>query len=213
MEDAGPFSNWAATLALGLILAVLIGGFSVAAYLTPGRRPRRPFVQFILRYAIVFISLLLLEAAFLWLVPSVHDSMRHATTVVVSWMVGLAGVRNSVLGSTLTLQDRPVSFEIDVACLGGILFWSYIAMILAETGATLRQQAVGLAAGCAALAIFNLSRIAASVYVEWHSGVNIHNWFYLLNMAFVLVAWAVWVRAVRPGSAPAVRRAEPECQR
>jgi hypothetical protein len=122
----------------------LIAGFGTVGYFIATRRAKRPFVGFIIRYAVAFLSLILLEAGFLWLLPSVHTGMRHLTTVVVGWMVGLAGAGNSVSGSTLTLQDPAIAFEIDVACLGGILFWAYIALVLAEPTATRRQRLIRL---------------------------------------------------------------------
>lgn len=194
-----PLSDWAVTLVIGLLIAALTAGFGTAGYFIATRRARGPFVAFILRYAAAFLSLVLLEAGFLWLIPSVHGAMQHLTAVTAGWLLGLAGAANSISGSTLTLQDPAMAFDIDVGCLGGILFWSYIALVLAEPAATGRQRLAGLAAGCAALLAFNLFRITVSIYVQWSTGFGIHNYFYLLNMAFVLGAWALWLRLVRPG--------------
>ncbi len=191
-------SDWAVTLVIGLLIAALTAGFGTAGYFIATRRARRPFVAFILRYAVAFLALVLLEAGFLWLVPSVHAAVQHLTAVAAGWLVGLAGAANSISGSTLTPRDAGVVFDIDVGCLGGILFWSYTALVLAEPVATGKQRLAGLAAGCAALLAFNLLRISLSIWVEWSTGVNIHNYFYLLNMVFVLCAWAVWLRLVRP---------------
>jgi hypothetical protein len=55
-----------------------------------------------------------------------------------------------------------------------------------------------LGAGVVALVAFNLFRITASIYVEWSTGVNIHDYFYLFNMLFVICVWAVWLRIIRP---------------
>jgi len=124
--------------------------------------------------------------------------MQHLTAVVVGWAVGLGGADNSVSGSTLTLQAPAIAFKIDVACLGGILFWSYVALVLAEPAVTRRQRLLGLGAGLLVLVAFNLFRIATSIYVEWSTGVNIHDYFYLFNMVFVLCVWAAWLRIIRP---------------
>jgi exosortase/archaeosortase family protein len=191
-------SGWALAIVAGLIIAALIAGFATAGYFIATRRARRPFVGFIIRYAVVFLSLLLLEAGFLWLAPSVHAGMQHLTAVVVGWAVGLGGADSSVSGSTLTLPDRAMTFEISAACLGGILFWSYVALVLAEPVATRKQRLLGLGAGLLVLVAFNLFRIAASIYVEWSTGVNIHDYFYFFNMVFVLCVWAIWLRIIRP---------------
>ena len=180
-------SGWAIAIVAGLIIAALIAGFATAGYFIATRRARRPFVGFIIRYAAVFLSLLLLEAVFLWLAPSVHAGMQHLTAVVVGWAEGLAGADNSVSGSTSP-----------VACLGGILFWSYVALVLAEPAVTRRQRLLGLGAGLLVLVAFNLFRIATSIYVEWSTGVNIHDYFYFFNMVFVLCVWAIWLRIIRP---------------
>jgi hypothetical protein len=76
-------SGWALAIVGGLVMAALISGFATAGYFIATRRSRRPFVGFIIRYAVVFLSLLLLEAAFLRLAPSVHAGMQHLTAVVV----------------------------------------------------------------------------------------------------------------------------------
>ena len=90
-----------------------------------------------------------------------------------------------------------IVFKIDVACLGGLLFWAYMALVLAEPRATLRQRLVGLGMGLVGLIVFNLFRISISVYLEWRTGVNVHNYFYLFNMVFVLLLWAGWVRSLK----------------
>ena len=115
-------SGRAVAIVAGLISAALIAGFATAGYFIATRRAKRPFVRFVVRYAIVFLSLLLLEVGLLWLAPSVHSRMQHLTAVVVGWAEGLAGADNSVSGSTLSLPDRAMTFEISAACLGGILF-------------------------------------------------------------------------------------------
>jgi exosortase/archaeosortase family protein len=200
-------SGWALAIVAGLVIAALIAGFATAGYFIATRRARRPFVGFIIRYAVVFLSLLLLEAAFLWLAPSVHAGMQHLTAVIAGWAVGLGGARNSVSGSTLTLQDPAIAFEIDAACLGGILFWSYVALVLADPAATRRQRLLGLAAGLLVLVAFNLFRITTSIYVEWSTGVNIHDYFYFFNMVFVLCVWAIWLRTIRPKRGAATPKA------
>jgi exosortase/archaeosortase family protein len=191
-------SVWALALVAGLVVAALIAGFATAGYFIATRRARRPFVSFIIRYAVVFPSLLVIEAGFLWLAPAVHAGMQHLTAVVVGWAVGLGGAGNSVSGSTLTLQDPAIAFEIDVGCLGGILFWSYVALVVAEPAATRKQRLLGLGAGLLVLVAFNLFRITTSIYVEWSTGVNIHDYFYFFNMVFVLCVWAIWLRIIRP---------------
>lgn len=196
--EARLLSNWALALVVGLVITALLAGFGTAGYFIATRRAKQPFVGFIMRYAVAFLSLILLEAGFLWLLPSVHTELRHLTAVVVGWVVGLAGAGNSVSGSTLTLQDPAIAFEIDVACLGGILFWSYIALVVAEPSATRKQRLLGLGVGLLVLVAFNLFRITVSIYVEWATGVNIHDYFYLFNMLFVLCVWAVWLRTIRP---------------
>jgi exosortase/archaeosortase family protein len=119
----------------------------------------------------------------------------------------LAEAGKSVSGSTLTLQDPAVAFEINAACLGGILFWSYVALVLAEAALTRRQRLLGLGAGLLVLVAFNLFRITTSIYVEWSTGVNIHDYFYFFNMVFVLCVWAIWLRIIRPKRPAAAPRA------
>ena len=72
--------------------------------------------------------------------------------------------------------------------------WVYVALVLAEFRATPRQRLVGILIGLAILAVFNFLRITLSIYVEWWSGVNIHDYFYVFNMVFVLLVWWVWLK-------------------
>jgi len=89
--DGQLLSGWALALVAALVIAMLIAGFATAGYFIATRRARRPFVGFIIRYAVVFLLLLLLETGFLWLAPSVHAGMQHLTAVVVGRAVGLGG--------------------------------------------------------------------------------------------------------------------------
>ena len=126
-----------------------------------------------------------------------RDAASHCTDLV-GWAVEVAGAANSVVGSTLTLQEPAIAFEIEVACPGGILSWAYVALVLAEPAATRKQRLLGIGMGLFVLAAFNLFRIAASIYVEWSTGVSIHDYFYVFNRVFVLCVWAVWLRTIRP---------------
>ena len=199
-----PVSDWAVTLSIGLVLTLLIGGFGTAGYFIATRKTGRPFLVFLLRYAAAFLSLVLLEAGCLWLIPPVHTGMRHLTTLVAGWLLALAGADSSISGSTLAMQSPSIAFDVDVACLGGILLWSYTALLFAEPTATRKQRFLGLAVGCATLIAFNLFRIAMSIYVEWSTGFSIHNYFYLINMLFVLCIWGTWLRTIRARQQPAV---------
>ena len=192
-------SDWAIGLAVALVVIFgIIAGFGTIGYIIAGRSIKRPFLRYIVRYAIAFLLFLSLEAIILWLAPSAHRTLQHLTAVVVGWVLGLVDVHNSVSGSAIGVQEPYLVFQIDVACLGGLLFWAYIALILAEPRATSRQRLIGLGAGVIGLLVFNLFRIFISIYIEWRTGVNVHNYFYLFNMVFVLLLWAVWVWTLKP---------------
>ena len=200
-------SNWA--IGLVFVLAVLIGiiaGFGVIGYFIAERKFKQPFLGFLIRYAIGFLLLIGLEMASSALAPSVHNTLRHATASFVGWILGLAGVSHLVSGPIVTVNDianNPLlSFDISVACLGGVLFWAYIALVLAESRVTRRQRLVGLIAGLVILVAFNLFRITISIYLEWRTGVNVHNYFYLFNMIFVLLIWAGWLRILKKPKKP-----------
>ncbi len=146
-----------------------------------------------------------LEMAILYFFPSVHNTLRHATASFVGWILGLAGVGHSVSGPIVTIirvNDTLLTFDISAACLGGILFWAYIALVLAESGVTRRQRLIGLIAGLLILVAFNLFRITISIYLEWRTGVNVHDYFYLFNMVFVLLVWAGWLRILKKPKKP-----------
>jgi exosortase/archaeosortase family protein len=192
-------SDWAIALVVVLVvIGGIIAAFGTVGYLIAGRSIKRPFLRYIVRYAIAFLLLLSLEAIILWLAPSVHRTLQHLTAVAVGWVLELADVHNSVSGSAIGVQEPYIVFKIDVACLGGLLFWAYMALVLAEPRATGRQRLIGLGMGLAGLLVFNLFRIFISIYIEWRTGVNVHNYFYLFNMVFVLLLWAGWVWTLKP---------------
>lgn len=192
-------SAWAIAAAVALaVIVALIAAFGTLGYYITGRRVKQPFFAFMARYSVIFILLILMEVAFLWLAPSVHETMRDLTASFVGRALLFSGVSHTVAGSVITVENPNIAFSIDTSCLGGILFWTFIALVLAESGVTPRQRLAGLAAGLAMLVVFNLFRIFVSIYLEWRTGVNVHNYFYLFNMVFVLLVWAGWVWTLKP---------------
>jgi exosortase/archaeosortase family protein len=205
LESSSLLSNWA--IALAAVLAVLIGliaGFGAVGYFVAARRIKQPFLRFLIRYAAVFLLLIGLEVGVAYFLPSVHNALRDATASFVGWILGLVGVGHSVAGPEITVNDPNLTFDVTMACLGGVLFWVYSGLVLAEANITRRQRLIGLAVGLAVLVAFNLFRITISIYLEWRTGVNVHNYFYLFNMVFVLLVWAVWVRTLKPPAAEPV---------
>src|SRR4030042_4339999 len=88
-------------------------------------------------------------------------------------------------------------FNIDAACLGGMLLWVYIALVVAEPNLTNKQLVQGIILGFVVLVGFNFSRIVLSIYLEWVTAFRVHTLFYFFNMVFVLLVWALWLRAFR----------------
>ena len=124
--------------------------------------------------------------------------MRNVTATLISRVLSLAGVSHTVPASTTMIQDPSLAFNIDVACLGGVLLWVYTALVVAESKATIKQRLAGLLAGLAILLGFNFFPITLSIYLEWATGVYVHNYFYLFNMVFVLLLWWGWLRTLGP---------------
>jgi len=78
-----------------------------------------------------------------------------------------------------------------------VLFWAYIALVLVEFKAMPKQRLIGIFAGLAILLAFDFFRMTLSIYLEWRTGVYVHDYFYLFNMVFVLLLWAIWLRTLR----------------
>ena len=190
---------WFAVAITGGILA----GFGLAAYVFGGRRSGS-FVRFILRYLTVFLLLLLAEAGLVWLFPSVHTAMETVTAHSVAGLLKVTGTDPSATGSIISFGNPPLMFDVTVACLGGMLYWVFIGLVWAEARTTRRQRLLAILAGVALLIGFNLFRITFSVYLEWRTGAYVHDYFYALNMLFVLLLWAGWQWTLRPRPAPAV---------
>ena len=207
MPDTFQLSDWSygALIVLVLVCAIFGGiGFAIAS-----RWVKQPLLAFFLRFSVVFLLLVVIEAAILSIWPSVHESISNLTATVVGGMLATVGVSESVSGSIITLQDPLLVFSIDAACLGGLLFWAYIALVLAESRASAKQRIAGLLIGLALLLGFNFFRIIWSIYLEWLTEVHVHDYFYLVNMIVVLIVWAGWLRILKPGTASSSKSLPP----
>ena len=68
--------SWPVVLTIILALAA---GFGTVGYIIAAYRFRQPFVGFLVRYGIGFLFLILLEVAFVYLLPSFHSAIRNLT--------------------------------------------------------------------------------------------------------------------------------------
>jgi exosortase/archaeosortase family protein len=176
-------------------------GYIVANRITT-RRIKQPFLAFLARFAIVFFVLLFLEfVVFYGLAPSLYANMQALTATSVGGILSLAGANHAISGSTIMMSNPYLNFDITVGCLGGELFWTYGALVLAETTATNRQRILGIIIGLAILSAFNFFRITLSVYLDWRTGFHVHDVFYLVNTIFVLLVWVGWLRTLKPRTA------------
>jgi len=191
-------------LAALILLVVVSAAFGVAGYLIASRRGHRSFVVFLALFAFAFLFLVFLEAAVLSLWPSVHETLCGFTARLAGSTLSALGVNNTVSGSAITVEDPTLVFSVDPACLGGMLFSAYIALVLAELRATNRQLIAGILIGLVLLLAFNFFRITLSIYLEWRTGVHVHDYFYVFNMVVVLLVWAGWQRTLSPRRAKAV---------
>jgi len=192
-----PF-GWLAAL---VIVAAVCAAIGYIGYIIATRRVKQPLVVFLARYGIFFLLLFLLEFALLSLWPSFHATMRSLTATLVGGILTLTGVSHSVSGSTIMMENPYLAFDINVACLGGMLFWIYTALVLAEPKVSTKQRLAGILIGLSILLLFNLFRITLSIYLEWSTGTYVHDYFYLFNIVFVLLVWAGWLRTLKPKAA------------
>lgn len=203
MFDSFDSSNLSISWLFALpVMAVACGAIG---YVMVIRGVKQPLAVFLARYGISFLLLFLLESALLFLVPSFYTAMRSLTATLVGGILTLAGVGHSVSGSTIMLQNPYIAFDVTVACLGSVLFWIYIALVMAELKASARQRLTGILIGLAILWGFNFFRITLSVYLESLTSHPVHDYFYLFNIVFVLLVWAGWLRTLRPGAAKLAR--------
>ncbi|MGB2856422.1 MAG: archaeosortase/exosortase family protein, partial [Dehalococcoidia bacterium] len=159
---------------------------------------------------VTFLLLVLIETAVLSFWPSSHDTMCNLTAKLVGGMLSTAGVSESVSGSTITLQEPFITFNVGAACLGGLLLWAYMALVLAESRVSPKQRLAGILIGLAILLGFNFFRITWSIYLEWLTGVNVHDYFYVVNMVVVLLVWAGWLRTLKPKPTKPAKTTPPE---
>lgn len=191
MEDSFGYMNIPFFWLISLLIIILL--FGTVGYVIVTRKFKQPIVHFLIRYIIFFLLLFFVEYAILSLSPSLHAEMRNLTANLVGSILTFAGVNHSISGPIIMLQNPTLTFDITVACLGGLLFWAYTALILAESRASNKQRLIGIFAGLVILVGFNFLRITLSVYLEWLTGFSLHNLFYGFNMIFVLLVWAAWL--------------------
>jgi exosortase/archaeosortase family protein len=195
MIDSVDFSNFPIIWLIGTFLIWVT--FASIGYFIATRRTKQPIVLFLTRFLIVFSFLFFLEFAIVCLWPSFHHAIQSRMATVVGDILGLGGMRYSVSGWTVALPGSSLSFNIGTGCLGGELFCTYIALVLAETAATRKQRLTGILIGLAILLAFNFFRITLSIYVEGLTGFNIHYLFYYFNIFFVMLVWLGWLRTIR----------------
>jgi len=177
---------------------IITAAFGAIGYFIATHRIKQPIMVFLFRFGIVFFLLFFFELAVFNMWPSVHDTVQNITARLVSGMLTLAGASHFVSGSTITLQNPYLAFDITSACLGGELFWTYTALVLAETTASNKQRLRGIFIGLAILLAFNFLRIVLSIYLEWLTGFRVHTLFYFFNMVFVLLVWLGWLGTLKP---------------
>jgi exosortase/archaeosortase family protein len=204
MPDTLDFSGLASAWIIAIIIvAALFGG---GGYFIASRRVKQSAATFFARFTVVFLVLLVIESVVLTWGPSLHETMGEITATLVGGLMETAGAGASVIGTTIAVQGPFIVFDVTPACLGGLLLWAYVALVLAESRATGRQRAAGIVFGIAILLGFNFFRITSSVYLQWLTEVRIHDYFYMVNMLVVLLVWAGWLRTLkhrRPGVAGA----------
>ena len=201
MSDFLDFSSLSLVAIVAIILTLAI--FGPIGYLIASRRIKQSLLAFLVRFAICFLLLVIIEAFVLSLWPSVHEQIAGITVIIVGGVLSSVGVSESVSGTTITLNDPFLIFSVDAACLGGILLWAYTGLVFAESRVTLKQRLVGIIFGLAIILGFNFFRIVTSIYLEWRTGVHVHDYFYIVNMALVLLVWAGWLKILKPNQAVA----------
>ena len=184
----------------GLIaVAIIAAACGIIGYLIATRRIKQPILLFLGRFGIAFFLLFILETVVLITLPSVHATMQNLTARLAGSILTLAGASHSISGSTIILQNPYLSFDITASCLGGELFWTYAALVLAETTATSKKRMKGILIGLVILIAFNFFRITLSIYLEWLTNFHVHDLFYGFNMIIVLLIWAGWLWTLRRG--------------
>ena len=182
-------------LAGAMTILFMVSAYLILRMLNVGKR--RGFTGFLVRCLIIFAVLQFSEASLYHFIPSVEMSLRDSAASFVGVLIHLGNMAASVAGPAISLNGRGLTFVVSPDCLGGLLVWAYLAMVLAQPGATKRQRLWGVIVGSAIIVVFNILRITLSVYVEGRTGFNVHTYFYLFNMVFVLLVWAGWMRTLR----------------
>jgi exosortase/archaeosortase family protein len=179
-----------------LVLIIIAAVFGTIGYFVATRRVKQPFLVFMMRFSAIFFLLFLAELAIISTLPSAEAAMRNFTANLVGGLLTIAGAHHLVTGSTITLQNPYLVFNVTEACLGGMLLWTYGGLVLAEASATRKQRILGLLTGVIIILLFNFVRIVLSVYLEWKTAVHVHDYFFLFNMVFVLLVWLGWLRTL-----------------
>jgi exosortase/archaeosortase family protein len=179
------------------VLIIIAVGFGILGYFIATSRVKQPFWLFMMRFGIVFFLLFFLDVVIRTILPSSQVALRNIAASLVSGFLTLTGAHHSITGSTITLQNPYLVFDITEACLGGLLLNTYGGLVLAESTATKKQRLTGILVGLAILLAFNFFRITLSIYLEGLTGFNVHHLFYYINMGFVLLVWLGWLRTIR----------------
>jgi exosortase/archaeosortase family protein len=182
----------------GVTFMLLIVGFAIPAYFVAARRVKQPFLGFLARYGAIFLALQLIEMVLMAYFPGAYAEIRHVTARMVGGVLGLGGLDYQVSGSIVELQNPSFAANITSGCVGGVAFWVFVGLVVATPGASLKQRLASISVGLVLLLLYNLTRMTASIYFEWANGVAVHDYFYVFNLIFILIIWAVWLRTLKP---------------
>ena len=182
---------------VGTTLVVLTALLGTVAYVLVDRRLTRSAPRFLGKFAVVCLGFLALEVSLLIFFPGLHGALRDATAQIVARLLNWGGADYHVSGAIIWLENDPIATDVSVACLGGVLFWVYFALVLAPSDPTPWQRLIGLALGVGAILLFNVLRITLSIHLQHANGLDVHDYFYLVNMVFVLLVWVGWLIVVQ----------------
>ena len=195
-------ATWAIALVVVLaVVAALIAAFGTMGYFIAGRRLKQPFLVFMARYSIVFVLLILLEMALLWLVPSVHETLRNLTASLVGGFLSLAGVSETLIlflvvmgGMFLGLFTPTEAAAVGaagalvIALVKGQLTWRMLTQSLQETVRT-SCMVMFIVTGAVIFGHFLAVTQIPFALASWLSGLPLPAWVIMaLIIVFYLIA-------------------------
>jgi len=151
----------------------------------------------ILKFLIVFISLLVFLFLVFYFMESKFDFLRMWTTQITAFFSKIFGMEAKANGTSLILKN--MTFEIIHECTGIFALMIYFSCTMAYP-TNWKNKIIGISIGFPFILVMNLFRMIFLVYIaDYHQNMFDYVHSYLWQgtfIIFIILVWLLWIEKV-----------------